>query len=238
MAKRCFVVILASGNGNRFPSEIPKQYLKIFNKTILAYSITIFNAHPQVDEIVVVTNPSFYSKTIKLLGNKYPKIKAIVTGGLTRQESSLKGIQAINDFDGIVLIHDAARPFVSSGIISLCIDKLQHVNAVSTCVAITDTLYFCEDEDSITEIPMRSKYFYAQTPQGFNLEMIRNAHTLAQKVGDIKHTDDASLFLKYIKEKVHIIQGESENIKITHENDMKLAREIVNDRQQKTKLRN
>ena len=160
-----------------------------------------------------------------MLGEHYSKLNKIIPGGQTRQQSAWFGLQSIVESDGIVLIHDAARPFVTTQIISDCISQLQISEAVATGIPVTDTLYHTSgDKCEIIDIPDRKDYYYAQTPQGFRLSLIRRAHQIAIDNIDLENTDDAGLVLKYKLADVVVVPGNLENFKITYKIDLKLAK--------------
>lgn len=232
MALKCYVLILSSGSGERFGSIIPKQFLKVRGKTILERSIEIFNDHPMVTDIIVVTNPSYLGKTNKILNQAgFLKLRNVIPGGKTRQLSSYYGLKKIMEYSGLVIIHDAVRPFISKDVITECIKSLDNFDAVAVAVPVTDTIYRTGiDNYYIEEIPERKFYFSAQTPQCFKLQLIRQAHELAFSNNDINHTDDASLIVKYNLSKVTVIQGNTDNIKITYSEDLRLAKMIADKR--------
>ena len=117
-----YAIILASGTGSRFGSEVPKQFLKINDKTILELSIEAFENNLEIDEIIVVITPEYKNLAEEILAkNAYKKVSKILKGGVTRKESSSIGVSSIEDSDSNVLIHDCARPLVSQKIITDCI---------------------------------------------------------------------------------------------------------------------
>ena len=107
-----FAIILASGSSNRFGDKIPKQFIEIDGQTILEKSISAFVNNENITDIIIVTNPDYIEYTEKLLNGKFKKIRKIISGGKTRQESSFNGVFAVESKEANILIHDAARPFV------------------------------------------------------------------------------------------------------------------------------
>lgn len=222
-------LILASGTGERFGYNIPKQFFDLNGKTILEYSIEAFENHSKIDEIVLVTNPDFRDVTEEILNkNNYKKIKVLLNGGATRVESSFLGTKDIED--GVnVLIHDAVRPFVTSEIIDRNIDALQKYDAVGTAVTSVDTIIQLDEENFITNVPVRKFLRRVQTPQSFKSELIKQAHKLALEDKSSVFTDDCGLVLKYNLAKIFVVEGDEKNIKITTRADLNFVDSIFKD---------
>jgi 2-C-methyl-D-erythritol 4-phosphate cytidylyltransferase len=227
-------IILAAGKGERMlGTTVPKQFIKLKNKPILAYTLKAFQQCNRINGIVLVTNQDKQeycrNKIVKRFG--FSKVEKIVVGGETRQESSYNGIKALkNEKTDIVLIHDAARPFVTEEIIIKCIEAAEEYGASDTCMSATDTIVK-EKDGFIEEIPARSSLWCGQTPQAFRYELILEAHEKARKDSFLKATDDATLVLR-LGHKVKIVKGSYENIKITNPIDIKIAEKILENRTQ------
>ena len=218
-------IILASGTGSRCQNNIPKQFIKIGNRTILEHTIDIFEKNQEIDDIIVVIAPEYKSLAEKILReNNYKKITKLLNGGETRKESSYIGIHSIEDNDANVLIHDCARPFITQKIILDCIDSLKKYDAAVVAIPSTDTILEVEN-NIIKNVPKRVNLKLAQTPQCFKLSLIKRAHELAK--GNQDFTDDCGLVIKYNLADIHIIEGSTENIKITYPNDIYLAERIL-----------
>ena len=215
-----YAIILASGSSNRFGGNIPKQFIKLDNETILEKSIKAFEINPNITDIIVVTNPDYLEMTKELLNDKFSKLKNIITGGATRQESSYNGVFSIHDNEGNVLIHDAARPFVTQEIINDCIEKLKTEKAVGVAINSVDTIVKINLDGYVEEIPQRNFLKRIQTPQGFYLETIKHAHDLARQDKTLLVTDDCGMVLHFNLAKIAIIPGDTCNIKITSKSDL------------------
>jgi len=226
---KTYAVILAAGIGKRFKDEIPKQFVKIAGRYVIEYTVEIFQKHPKVDSIVIVTLPEYIKIVEELIvKNIWTKCSKVLIGGETRQESSYIGINAINEKESYVLIHAAARPFVDHRIITEVIEKLEK-GAIAVDVAIPTTdiiIKIKENIPIIEEIPDRKYLMRGQTPQGFRLSVIRKAHTLAREDGIKDAMDDCSLVLRYNLGPVYVVRGSEENIKITHPLDIYIAEKI------------
>ena len=214
-------IILASGKGNRYGEDIPKQFVKIAGKTMLEHTIEIFEKSKDIDEIIVVITPEYRALAENiLLKNSYKKLSKLLNGGELRKDSSYIGISAIADDEANVLIHDCARPFLTQEIISDCVKALEKHDAIDVAVPATDTIIKVEN-DIISEIPKRSELMCGQTPQCFKLSLIKHAHELAKN--DSNFTDDCGLVVKYNLAPVYVVKGSSENIKITYKSDIYIA---------------
>ena len=216
-----YAIILASGSSNRFGDKIPKQFIKIDGETILEKSIKAFEVNDNITDIIVITNPDYIEFTQKLLGDKFKKLRQIHVGGKTRQESSSIGVDLVDDDDANILIHDAARPFVTQKIINDCVGALKENSAVGVAINSNDTIIKLDDDGYIQEIPQRSSLRRIQTPQCFKAQLIKEAHNKAKNEKDIVVTDDCGLILHFKLAKIFIIDGDECNIKVTHKSDLK-----------------
>ena len=228
---KTYAIILASGSGNRFGSELPKQFCKIENKTLLEWSVEAFNNSDCIDKIILVINEEYKQKASEILSNKYKKLSKIIIGGKTRKDSSFNGVSSIDETQANVLIHDCARPFVSQRLISECVNALNSYLAIGIGINSSDTIVEIEN-NTIKNIPQRNKLRKIQTPQAFKLSIIKKAHELAKEDNDF--TDDCGLVVKYNLAEVFMIEGEEGNIKITYPNDIKIA-QILNIQKNKSR---
>jgi 2-C-methyl-D-erythritol 4-phosphate cytidylyltransferase len=227
--KKNAVIILAGGSGSRINKDLPKQYMEIKGKTILHYTIERFENHPRIHEIIIVTNGHFLSATEGIVNSGgFQKVTGILEGGAKRQDSSRIGVDAVNrEAIENVLIHDAARPFVADEIIDNMLDKLEDYSAVNVAVPSADTIIQVGKDNCIEAVPNRTQLRRVQTPQGFNLALIRKAHQMALARNMTDATDDCSLILTFKLAQVYVIEGRPENIKITYPMDLKLAEMIL-----------
>lgn len=222
MEIRNIAIILASGVGLRFGTDTPKQFLKVAGKTVLEHTIDIFEFHPQIHEIILVTSNDFRILTEEIITrSQYTKVTKILTGGVTRQESTCIAIQSIHGDHHNVLVHDAVRPLLSGDIISNCLKGLEVESCVDTIIPASDTIVYSEDGYYIKNIPNRANYYLGQTPQGFKSGLLRKAHGYVEDNSSV--TDDCGLVLKYKLAPIKLIQGAVSNIKITYPSDIYMA---------------
>jgi len=209
-------IILAAGKGERFGGKTEKQFCYLNNKMIIDYSISAFEKVKNINKIIIVTSENWIDK----ISSKHPK-HTIIKGGETRQESSYYGLKNCPKNTKNVLIHDAARPFITTDLINQSLIHLKKYQAVITSRQATDTIMRTKNK-KIEKIENRKNFFLNQTPQAFNYKLIFSAY---QK-GTRNVTDDISL-IDLNKVKIKIIEGSNYNIKITNTEDLKLAESIL-----------
>jgi 2-C-methyl-D-erythritol 4-phosphate cytidylyltransferase / 2-C-methyl-D-erythritol 2,4-cyclodiphosphate synthase len=224
-------LIVAAGRGTRLGGEKPKQYQELGAQTVLLRTIMAFAAHDRVGSICVVIHPNdlaLYQDAVGTFASS--KLLPPAYGAKTRQGSVLKGLYALdNGAADIVLIHDAARPFVAPALIGAMIDAAVAHGAAVPGAAVTDTIV-ASDGGLITSAPERSALRAVQTPQAFRLDLILSAHREAEAKGTAGLTDDGSVAMA-AGHSVHIVAGDAANIKITTPEDMMEAQARVNPRQ-------
>lgn len=218
-------LILASGTGTRSGLNQPKQFFEVGGKTLLEYSVEAFNGHKDIDKIIIVSHPDFLDKTTTLTQH-FSKVSKVICGGETRQESSYKGVfSVVAEDNSNILIHDAVRAFITKDIIDACLYGLNEHDAICTAIASTDTILEIDDSGKIVNVPERKRLKCAQTPQGFKLGIIKQAHELVKKQ-NISVTDDCGLILSTHLCEIYVVDGTPENRKITYPNDLEFARWI------------
>lgn len=214
------------GKGARFGSVVPKQFHRLAGKKVYLYTLEAFlNTH--LFETIILVCPLSWLEEVKQDLLAYPSVPILlIEGGLTRQESSFKGIIACGSETKVVVIHDAVRPFISPHILKANVEAAFSYRAVDTCIPSADTLVYAPQKNQISDIPLRSDFLRGQTPQSFDYSLILNAHLKAQDDQIKNSTDDCSLVLR-LGHPVHIVQGSEENIKITSKLDLFLAEQLL-----------
>lgn len=213
-------IIVAAGSGVRAGGERPKQYQDVGGKPVLRRTAELFLGHPGVDRVHVVIAPGhedWFAAAVSGLS-----VAPFVHGGASRQESVRKGLEALaGDEPDLVLIHDAARPFASQGLLSHVLASLDRHPAVVPALPVTDTLKRAQG-NIVRETVDRAGLWAVQTPQGFRYRLIAEAHRLAAGTSVSDFTDDASI-AEWAGIEVALIPGEHENRKITTADDLKEA---------------
>jgi len=224
-------MILAGGKGTRMGMvDKPKQFLDIYGKPVIVHTIEVFDTHPEIDSIAIVCLKE-WCEDVKIWVRKYElnKVKWIIEGGETRQESTYAGLCGISrecKDDDIIVIHDAVRPLVSHRIISDNIKFAAKYGAVDTVIPTADTIVRSVDGQTIYDIPVRKELYIGQTPQSFKFSIIKRAHEFAKESNIEEVTDDCKLVLKY-GQKVYCVQGDKLNLKITTLEDLLLVKAII-----------
>lgn len=227
LKRHCSVIIPAAGQGKRMGTNIKKQYLKIGDKPIILHTIEKFIKLPSIDEVIVVIakeDIEYFNNQILKHSDFKHKIK-ITAGGKERQESVYNGLMTISDNTEFVLIHDAARPFVSEKDINKLIEATIIYGACVLGVKVKDTIKIADEENYICNTPDRNKLWAIQTPQGFKKDIILEAHKKAKEDNYIG-TDDGVL-AERLGYRVKIIEGNYENIKITTAEDLLIGETII-----------
>lgn len=229
-------VILAGGVGSRFGSTLPKQFLKIKDKTILELCVNAFQKNEQIDEIAIVMNEAYIETTRKMAKElNWTKVTKILSGGKERYESSVNAIKAFADNPNVMnanfLIHDAARPLVTQRIINDTITALDKNLAIMVAIPTTDTiLQLSEDKSCIQNIPDRSFLYRCQTPQAFKYSLIKKAYDLALADISIQATDDCGIVRKYLPNvNISVVLGEERNMKLTYPDDIRIMEVLLNE---------
>ena len=231
-------VILAGGIGARVGGILPKQLLPLSDgHSVLEHAVSAFEQSPYIDEVCIVMHPNYIAHAEQmLLANAWQKVRHIIPGGKERWESSVNAIRAFTPYTlhptpiTNLLLHDAARPFVSQEIIARVCEALGEHEAVTVAIPSTDTVYEMVD-GKVARIPQRSTIMRAQTPQAFRLELIAEAYTKALGVNNLTAeacaeahlpaTDDCGVVFNHLPEvSIHIVEGEEQNKKITFKEDI------------------
>ncbi|MGI9373439.1 MAG: bifunctional 2-C-methyl-D-erythritol 4-phosphate cytidylyltransferase/2-C-methyl-D-erythritol 2,4-cyclodiphosphate synthase [Hyphomicrobiales bacterium] len=208
-------IIVAAGKGIRAGGDIPKQYRKIGGEMVLTHTLRAFLDHVDLVQVVIgEDHEPFFAQAVDGMDVSDP-----VQGGATRQDSVKAGLDAlVSHAPDIVLIHDAARPFVNANIISDVISALKQNDGALPAMPVTDTIKTIEGR-FITSTPVRDSLRAAQTPQGFHFKTIFEAHERALTSGRNDFTDDSSI-AEWAGMRVALTQGDARNIKITTEQDL------------------
>ena len=229
-------VILAGGIGARVGGNTPKQLLPLQDgKSVLEHAVDAFEQSPHIQEICIVMHPDYIMHAEQmLLANAWQKVSHIIPGGKERWESSVQAIKLLGDEakgeQANLLLHDAARPFVSQEIIARVCEALEEHEAVTVAIPSTDTVYEMV-EGKVARIPNRATIMRAQTPQAFRLELIAEAYAKALGADicevpacsacHLPATDDCGIVHEHMPQvPIYIVEGEEQNKKITFKEDI------------------
>ena len=223
------VVIVSAGRGSRMKADINKQFLKLQNKEVIAHTIDKFYNNENIGEIIVVVREDeaelFKINIIEKYG--YKNIK-IAFGGSERQDSVYNGLKMVDENCKIVLIHDGARPFVNNETIDSAIESAKENKCVIVGVPVKDTIKVIDENNNVCDTPDRSTLWSIQTPQVFDYSLIMKAHEKARE--DNYYGTDDSMLMEYFGQKVKVVEGSYNNIKITTPEDLKIGEEILRDK--------
>lgn len=223
------VVIVSAGRGSRMKADINKQFLKLQNKEVIAHTIDKFYNNENIGEIIVVVREDeaefFKINIIEKYG--YKNIK-IAFGGSERQDSVYNGLKMVDENCKIVLIHDGARPFVNNETIDNAIESAKENKCVIVGVPVKDTIKVIDENNNVCDTPDRSTLWSIQTPQVFDYSLIMKAHEKARE--DNYYGTDDSMLMEYFGQKVKVVEGSYNNIKITTPEDLKISEEILRDK--------
>jgi 2-C-methyl-D-erythritol 4-phosphate cytidylyltransferase len=223
---KVYAIIVAAGKGLRLQGVLRKQYLALDGVPILRHTLNTIDGCEQVNQIILVAPKEDldFCRNEFLMSSELQKDVRLVAGGSERQDSVFNGLNAIESDDGIVLIHDGVRPFVRRSHLTACINGAAEFGACILGIPAFDTVKQVSSTNEITQTLKRDNLWLAQTPQAFQLKLIKKAHEAAKQEGFVG-TDDASL-VERLGEVVKIIPGSRSNIKITDREDLKLAQAL------------
>jgi 2-C-methyl-D-erythritol 4-phosphate cytidylyltransferase/2-C-methyl-D-erythritol 2,4-cyclodiphosphate synthase len=215
--KQTAAIIVAAGRGLRAGSGGPKQYRSIGGRTVISRAMEPFCRHPQIFAVQPVLNPDDAAMFNEAVSNM--RYQPPADGGATRQASVRAGLEALaSQSPDIVLIHDAARPFVTADVISRAIEAAGITGAAVPAIAVTDTIKLIGAAGHVEATPERARLRIAQTPQAFRFDVILDAHRRAARDGRDDFTDDAAL-AEWAGLTVATFEGDAANMKLTTPED-------------------
>ncbi|MBE0538540.1 MAG: 2-C-methyl-D-erythritol 4-phosphate cytidylyltransferase [Ignavibacterium sp.] len=219
-------IIPAGGKGLRSGLATPKQYLKIKGKEIIVYTLQTFQRNKYISKIIIAAEPEYFSLLTRLVTKyKLSKVKLIVEGGVTRQQSVFNAVlssEAAND--DLLVVHDAARALLPDYVLTNAIQLANKKGNALVCIKAKDTLM--RGNNTVINYLNRDEVYYVQTPQIFKFKDLHKALIRAEKEKYLG--TDESMLVKRIGKKVHIAEGSVLNFKITTSVDVELFRKIVN----------
>lgn len=228
-AVRTVAVLLAGGVGTRVGHAVPKQLVEIGGRPLMEHPLAMLDAHPEVDEIVVLMVAGYLDEVRDLVERGgYDKVTAVLEGADTRSATSARAVshlvERFGDAEVDVLLHDAARPLLGPDVVDRCVAALREHAAVTVAVPSADTVVEVDDEEVVRGVPARASLRRNQTPQAFRLSVLRRAYERALRDPGFEATDDCTVVLRYAPDvPVRVIAGDERNIKVTRPLDVLIA---------------
>lgn len=224
-----FAGVLAGGTGSRMGNyTIPKQFLLINERPIIAHVIDKFIVHSDIEIVIAGVNPDWYQYMLDIKEKYYKDVDklVIVPGGSDRNSTINAIIDKTKELSGspddILVTHDAVRPFVTLKMISENIDAAKKYGICDTVIPATDTIVYSSNNEYITDIPLRNHTYQGQTPQSFNVKLFEEVYS-SMSEEELKIVTDACKMFMLRGHKVYLVEGSVSNMKITYPYDYKIA---------------
>jgi 2-C-methyl-D-erythritol 4-phosphate cytidylyltransferase len=224
-----YLLIPAAGTGRRMGSDRNKLLLKVRSLTIIAWTLLAAEAASQISWIGIISQPNDWQDFKEIFARlNLSKPVELIPGGETRQASVYNGLQALPAAAKQVLIHDGARCLATPDLLDTCANAIRHCSGLIAAVPVKDTIKVVGEDGIIQSTPDRRQLWAAQTPQGFDVQLLKQCHEEGISQG-WEVTDDAALF-EMCGYKVQIVQGEETNLKVTTPQDLAIAEFILKNR--------
>lgn len=244
--KRCTAIVLAAGRGSRMKSDVPKQYMLLGDRPVIWYALHAIEESAVIDDCIVVTGTEV--SDIKYMSGEivarygFRKVDTIVAGGAERYDSVYQALKVIADEDmavpnkdGYIFIHDGVRPFLTEEILRRCYEAVEKYHACVAGMPVKDTIKLADGEGYAAQTPDRSRLWQIQTPQVFDTPLIISSYEKLMREKEnlrregIAVTDDAMTVERFTGQKVKLVEGSYENIKITTPEDLRIAEALIQD---------
>lgn len=224
-----YLLIPAAGSGKRMGSNRNKLLLEVRSQAIIAWTLKAAAAASSIQWIGIISQPTDWPDFKAIIADlNLSKPVEFIVGGSTRQESVYNGLQALPAAAEHLLIHDGARCLVTPKLLDSCAEAIRHCSGLIAAVPVKDTIKVVDDSGIIQSTPDRRQLWAAQTPQGFNVRLLKQCHAEGVRQG-WEVTDDAALFERCGIE-VRIVEGEETNLKVTTPQDLAIAEFILSHR--------
>ncbi len=220
-------LIIAGGSGQRLGQDIPKQFINVYDKPILIYTLESFQRHPQIDAIELVCIDGWHD-VVKAYAKQFniDKLEWIVSGGETAQESIRDGVYNLDgkcEVDDIIIIHDGIRPLVDDSVLSDVIIKCRQYGNAVTALPYNEQIFVADDDKSTTRYIPRETLRRVSTPQAYQYEKLNKAyHEAYEKKIGIYGSAYTNTMMVELGEKLYFAAGSDKNIKITTKDDLEL----------------
>jgi 2-C-methyl-D-erythritol 4-phosphate cytidylyltransferase len=227
---RVAAIIPAAGEGRRMGGTVPKQFLQIGGREIVARTLAVFEACVAIDDVWVVVAAEQCTTCQNTIVERYGfrKIRGVIAGGTTRQESVWRGLQQVTDAVALVVVHDGVRPFVTELLLQQTLDYAKRYGAAIAAVPLKDTLKRVSTAGTVEATVPRERLWRIQTPQAFQHALLRRAFQHAWRQG-LQATDEAGL-IEALGYPVQIVPSYEHNIKITTPDDLVFCATFLGER--------
>ena len=233
--KRCTAIVLAAGSGSRMKSTVAKQFMLLKDKPLIWYALNTVEQSGVIDDCILVTGADDLEFVKEEIVQKYgfQKVSAVVAGGAERYLSVGNALDAVTTDEGYVFIHDGARPFLTEQMLDDLYRAVEQYHACVAAMPVKDTVKIADEEGFAVTTPPRKLVWAIQTPQVFDTGLIKEAYrTLREQQAEldrkgIQVTDDASVVELFTEQKVKLVEGSYENIKITTPEDIQIAESLL-----------
>uniref|UniRef100_A0A7V2ZHL6 2-C-methyl-D-erythritol 4-phosphate cytidylyltransferase n=1 Tax=Ignavibacterium album TaxID=591197 RepID=A0A7V2ZHL6_9BACT len=216
---------LRAGSADKKSIATPKQYLKINNKELIAYTLEKFQHNKSINRIIIAAEPNYFDLLIGIVKKyKLTKVNLIVEGGETRQHSVFNALLSSDaDKNDLIVVHDAARPLIPANVLSAAIETAKEKGNALVCIKAKDTLI--KAKKYVEEYLNRDEVYYVQTPQIFKYRDLLSAMSRAFKENFIG--TDESILVKKLGKKINIVEGSVFNFKVTTKEDIEMFEKLV-----------
>jgi 2-C-methyl-D-erythritol 4-phosphate cytidylyltransferase len=217
------LILLSGGKGTRFGSDLPKQYISINGLPVVLYSFLKFLYHPEFTNFVIVAESEWHSffKQCFDKGKREGQQLLFARPGARRQDSLLNGFSLLSPFDGLVAIHDGARPFISSELIDRTLHGAKKQGAAAPAMPVSFTVKKAKSDGTVEETIDRATLREIQTPQILTYDLLKNG------LRDFSDVTDDLMLVERMGHRPLLVSGERWNLKITHPEDLELAQWII-----------
>jgi 2-C-methyl-D-erythritol 4-phosphate cytidylyltransferase/2-C-methyl-D-erythritol 2,4-cyclodiphosphate synthase len=221
-------VIAAAGRGERLGGPENKAFVELAGRPLVSYALGLFRKCPEVSEIILVVAPEDVERARHLLRAKADRSERVVAGGAERQASVAAALAEARASTELVVVHDAARPFAEPELVQRCLEQARLHGAAAAAVRATDTVKEADPEGVVRATLDRSRVWLVQTPQAFRRNLLEEAHQSAAAAG-VTATDDAFL-VERLGHSVWLVEGDPDNVKITHPEDVRRGEQALRQR--------
>jgi len=224
---KVYAIVVAAGQGKRMGSKVQKPYLEILGRPLLFYTLKNITASPLINGVGLVVGNGMVDYSWQEIVKAYglDGVVDIVEGGIERQDSVYCGLKPLPEDTDIVLIHDDAKPFISSIVIEKTVAAAMEYGAAITGVRVKDTIKMVDESYKVMQTLNRSMLWAVQTPQAFKAKLLRDCYDKAINE-EFYGTDDASI-VEWAGFEVRVVDGEDKNIKITTPFDLRMAEAMI-----------